>query len=1572
MDFTLWDNNGQNYTLSIELPADRNWYMLGWEVGRFGTAALSFEAWDEAAAQSVRELRVVDLDSGSVLAGRSLAADEYLISSWGPDSLFHIVRVEGGQLNVTAYSHARGVDAASLQAPVGAGVTLTLPEGWALHGNVWVDQYIPPQADGAAYLLGRVWNAETASSTAELYRAMPDGTTQPVALPGGTWGHETWHELHAFDGRLWLHTYNNASGEQAFFRLDPQAGSDWQVVDGSLFWEIDQWLTGWSGQLWTRGETLDLLAEVPPGYMLDLEDDGIFHLPDGQWLVRAEAYAEGRASYDQWLLLDASGQVLARHAFSSQSELPTRTVYAHDDNLYFQQLNASFDLDGMGALVDVRQDDAPALTLYRIDQADVASVLIATQGQDLTAHAKVTKVAEYSLTQLGLQAPLPLNQLVTLDQYLPLETGDVLLGYRTQDAFSDEIADHIAVLRADGSPVMHAAVPGSVYMHFLDVTQEHLLLLLEDDDGESHAFRMGLESGELTDLPVQEFWNIWNELNGGYIEPAMFVVAEVLMEGLRIQWGPDQEDAYLASPALVKTVDGEYGLTMDRDVAPGVAVDMTPLLNTSGDASWQPPEGAEFIASYYGGYWNPETGEYVSQRYLLERAGTNSEPVFRQWGFEALDYGEPIKAISEQPTVLSTSEVLELEINNQLDLNRDGLIGDPVAEILLQGRVAEGQYTDDEGNTHTHTWLETPTLVKTHLGYYGLTRDWEAEEGVASWYTQLQTSSGSKWVPASGTEIVGAFWQVTELGDGVFRAEYGLVERSGTASKPVFKLWRFDDTAEAAGARAIGSSARTLTQSELLALEATHELDLNGDDVIGDAVSEVLKCVEHDFDEDGISNYNVALVKLVSGAYGVIASDSPVGAGTSEPATYLQTSAGKPWVPTSKTTIAGVYLSESDTDDSTFWRLVEKSGSASKPVFKLWSFAIQDDGLTAKATGNSAVTLDLPRLLWLEWDHGQDFNGDGFIGDAIAAVLYESPENSEVSLVRLTSGVHGLVLGETAEVGVATEVLQLQTSAGKPWVPTSKTEIVGIYSTEPDSDIGIEQWHLVERSGSASKPVFKQWTFSASYDDLTAKMIGKSAVTLDLPHLLALEWDHGQDFNGDGFIGDAIAGILYESAGDAEISLVHLTSGAHGLVLGEAAQIGVAAEILQLQTSAGKPWVPTSKAEIVALYSSEPGSDVSIEQWHLVEKSGSASKPVFKEWTFTTSSDGMIAKANGKTATTLDLPRLLALELELGLDLNGDQAIGDAVAQVLSVGSVDVDSDGLADYSTASLVKLTSGAHALLIGEAAETGMVAETLQLQSSTGKPWAPTSKTSITGIYQSERLAADGSSIEQWHLVEKGGSASKPVFKLWTFTASDDGLSAKAAGKAASTLDLAYLLALEPEQGQDFNGDGSLGDAITQIVRLGSVDLDGDSQVDYDTASLVMLTSGAYALTSGEAAIGEVTDTLLLQTSAGKPWVPTSKTTITGIYQSERQVADSSIEQWHLVEKSGTASKPVFKLWTFIGSDDAALARASAKAASPLTAQAVLDLEVEYQQDFNGDSRIEAPAIALVGLAGDPLAI
>lgn len=187
----------------------------------------------------------------------------------------------------------------------------------------------------------------------------------------------------------------------------------------------------------------------------------------------------------------------------------------------------------------------------------------------------------------------------------------------------------------------------------------------------------------------------------------------------------------------------------------------------------------------------------------------------------------------------------------------------------------------------------------------------------------------------------------------------------------------------------------------------------------------------------------------------------------------------------------------------------------------------------------------------------------------------------------------------------------------------------------------------------------------------------------------------------------------------------------------------------------------------------------------------------------------------------------------------------------------------------------------------------------------------------------IVAEGGSFQ---VMMKSGEGAKAKYSVQNFNA-----NGVASGKA-SGVKLPELLAFEVDAKQDVTGDSAVGDVVTKVLDASDV----GSRI-----GLYALTSGKLVIDDDSKALGERAQASAITLMAkGKAWKP-GKAELVGV-----QATDSGYE---VLLKTGAGPRTKYMYQAFDGEGKAV------DKATTTTAAVLLDRELRYGQDFNGDKAL-----------------
>jgi Ca2+-binding RTX toxin-like protein len=372
---------------------------------------------------------------------------------------------------------------------------------------------------------------------------------------------------------------------------------------------------------------------------------------------------------------------------------------------------------------------------------------------------------------------------------------------------------------------------------------------------------------------------------------------------------------------------------------------------------------------------------------------------------------------------LTNAQILARETLYGLDINGDDAIGDVVSSVVF-----------DEGGKYGLYRMSTGGLSIAEGGVL----DGDAPESPVS-----LAVGGKPWSLATGLSVAGVLPGTTD-------GSYQIVMVKGAGTKATY-------ASVAVGSSGAVGKTSALTLANVLSLESQHQVDLNGDESIGDTVAQVL------WDEGG--SY---------GLYRMVASGVVIGTGGAtegeRPETSVNVRSGtKAWALPSGTQVAGVLAGTTEGS----YQIITVKGIGVKAAYT--SMAVSSAGAVGKST-----VLTLSQLLALETSSELDLNGDGVTGDVITSVVLDDTA-SGYGVYRMGSG--GLVLAASglSQNGEAEEGIALM-SGKSGW--TTRATIGGI-TQQADGTFA-----LLLQTGTGNKVTYSDQIFTAQGVTTTVK--GKS------------------------------------------------------------------------------------------------------------------------------------------------------------------------------------------------------------------------------------------------------------------------------------------------------------------------------------------------------------------------------------------------------------------------------------------------------------------------------------------------
>jgi Ca2+-binding RTX toxin-like protein len=491
----IFEFNYHGDRFTVELSGLVGYTLSSQEVSRFLTAAAVFKSSSTGDAQ----LRVIDLETGTVLAGRALTPGEFLVPSSDADTLFHVGQVNGSTLRIDSYDYGLAASDASLLAAPLKTVTLSLPTNAA---NFVIDQYIPPQdVDQAGFLSAR--NTQLPGSGRSLFRIDASGQTTLLENPPDA--SSAWiGNAFVLNEELWVSAHQK--NQDSYYRL---TADGWVLItDHDEFWDARDFAIQIKSVVRDGAGALDLIALLPKGQVAHVwDEDRVERLPDGSLLVRVKAYGygPGGVEYELWAVKDGDDVVYKDFTSGPGGWGLLRSVRDFEPEfVYFQQLNLTFDEDGL----PVQPDEA--LTFHRIAVSDIKSALM--DASDETPLSTLADAKGVALLMTVMRSSFLIEaDLTFLSGYFSpslfeMDEAGALVFFGDYDATTDEATYVINRIDSEGNVTLATVVPDGDFEDVV-VDPEHGLFFRTEptDEIEALAYHVNPVSGVLSQISVPLF-----------------------------------------------------------------------------------------------------------------------------------------------------------------------------------------------------------------------------------------------------------------------------------------------------------------------------------------------------------------------------------------------------------------------------------------------------------------------------------------------------------------------------------------------------------------------------------------------------------------------------------------------------------------------------------------------------------------------------------------------------------------------------------------------------------------------------------------------------------------------------------------------------------------------------------------------------------------------------------------------------------------------------------------------------------------------------------------------------------
>lgn len=520
--FTLQDLTWHQHTVALaDLPPDwmNNW-LGAYETSRFHTAAIVVNGYGSNGG--TQELRLVDLETGSVLQGRSLAYNEFLLPTQNADSTYHIGSVANGILTIRSYAYGLDVTSAQLNTPLNT-TNFVLPAGLNLEATnmqLSVQQYIPATAESAAYLITNGWDAYTSTYGTSLFNLTK---STKIALP--TQNFEWAGNAFIYGSELWLETsagqYDTSTWWQKHWMLD-SAQNQWVPESDKYFWNLRDAVVAPESVVRIGSAAVDLLPLVGgEGTIIYMGNSPTADLGNGTVLIRVEVMPpDNPIGHEHWLVLDATGTVLTHKAFDTNTGIALRSMLSPNDGfIYFQQLNATLGMNADTGLPTVAQNSEAALSLYKIAISDITTSLQNasdnTPLDSLSLDPHAILINTFSQAAINNQKSVPSGHVVLLSGFISssfFENGSTSVVF--SEVFNPEtdssdgryintlnnnnVISHTAVLAGEIGDITADPIHG-VFLSVHNATEQEIT---------THHFN--IDSGKLIQIPVWMYEQIQN------------------------------------------------------------------------------------------------------------------------------------------------------------------------------------------------------------------------------------------------------------------------------------------------------------------------------------------------------------------------------------------------------------------------------------------------------------------------------------------------------------------------------------------------------------------------------------------------------------------------------------------------------------------------------------------------------------------------------------------------------------------------------------------------------------------------------------------------------------------------------------------------------------------------------------------------------------------------------------------------------------------------------------------------------------------------------------------------------
>ena len=426
--------------------------------------------------------------------------------------------------------------------------------------------------------------------------------------------------------------------------------------------------------------------------------------------------------------------------------------------------------------------------------------------------------------------------------------------------------------------------------------------------------------------------------------------------------------------------------------------------------------------------------------------------------------------IFKKTETLTLKEILDHEQTYNFDINKDGSVGDVIAEVLTNDgnghglyKTVSGSYVIDDSGLSVGSATTDPTILITQKVVRGKT--------TSSNYEFTQTPTGIVF-DSDGSS--GIYYQDTK-GDW-FRESF--------SSTGVF------------------TTQETYTLSQLFADESKYKNDLNNDGNIGDVITAVIG-----------DNGSIGLYQTGSGSY--LIDNSGLGIGDSSVSPTLLVS--------QKVSGRNITTSLYDFKNTPTGALSFKDGSGVGVYYQDSRGAWKRDNFNNDGVFQVTDSLTISEVLNDEAVYNLDLDDDGNIGDTVSAIYMNVPDaDAAVENPKDNFGVYktatGSYIADTADLAVGayaddpTLLVKQTVSRGKT------TTTLHNFKYTPTGAVA-----YAEGGGS----VYYQDTKGKWFrDNFTDAGVFQQTNSLTLSEVQNEEGVHDLDLDGDGVVGDTIESVL--------------------------------------------------------------------------------------------------------------------------------------------------------------------------------------------------------------------------------------------------------------------------------------------------------------------------------------------------------------------------------------------------------------------------------------------------------------